>query len=93
MSLYREYKDDPRKALEVLFDLKGGAYRYHGKGRALFLFKGYKDKNGVRYGSYGYVYENELKDRQYDVEWGDYMPSIRYTDVVFNPQTRECEPV
>ena len=93
MSLYREYKDDPRKALEVLFEMKGGDYRYHGKGRALFLWQGYKDKAGVRYGSYKHVYENELKDRQYDVEWGDYMPSIRYTDVVYNPQTRELEKI
>lgn len=92
MSLYRQYQDDPRKALEVLFDLKGDNYRYHGKGRALFLYRSYNGKDGVRYGSYQYVYENELKDRRYVVEWLDYTPGIRYTDVVFNPQTRECEP-
>lgn len=93
MSLYTEYKDNPRKALEIMFDLKGDNYSYHGKGRALFLYRSYNGKDGVGYGSYQYVYENELKDRQYDVEWYDYTPGIRYTDVVFNPQTRECEKI
>lgn len=93
MSLYRQYQDDPRKALEVLFETDGDNYRYYGKGRALFLWRCYNGKDGVSYGSFQYVYENELKERQYDVQWIDYKPGIRYTDVIFNPQTRECEPV
>lgn len=93
MSLYRQYKDNPRKALEVMFETKGDNYRYHGKGRGLFLWRSYKGKDGVGYGSFQYIYENELKERKYDVEWIDYIPGIRYIDVVFDPQTRKCEKV
>lgn len=92
-SLYDLYKDDPRKALQVLFEQRGKNYEYHGNGPALFLSQGGKDKEGVRYGSYKYVYLRELETRQYEVEWEDYMPSIRYTDVVFNPKTGKYEHV
>lgn len=68
-SLYQQYQNDPRKALEVLFEQKGKNYEYHGKGPALFLWQGGKDKDGVNYGSYKYVYLRELKERKYDVEW------------------------
>lgn len=90
-SLYQQYEHDPRKALEVLFEQKGKNYEYHGKGPALFLWQGGKDKDGVNYGSYKYVYLKELKERKYDVEWLDYTPGIRYTDVVFDPKTGKYE--
>ena len=93
VSLYQQYTDDPKKALEILFDLEGDLYSYHGKGPALFLWQGGKDAKGVGYGSFKYVYLNELKDRKYNVEWCDYRPGIRYTDVVYNPKTRKYEAV
>ena len=90
-SLYQQYQNDPRKALEILFEQKGKNYAYHGKGPALFLWQGGKDKSGVNYGSFKYVYLEELKSRKYNVEWVDYMPGIRYIDVVFNPKTGKYE--
>jgi hypothetical protein len=91
LSLYSEYANDPRKALEMLFEKEGHLYNYHGKGPALFLWQGGKDSQGTRYGSYRIVYLNELKEREYEVEWADYRPSIRYTDVVFNPKIGKYE--
>lgn len=90
-TLYQQYDNEPEKALEILFDLEGDRYTYHGKGRALFLWQGGKDKSGTGYGSYKHVYLNELKERKYEVHWCDYRPGIRYTDVVYNPKTSKYE--
>ena len=89
MTLYQKYRTEPRKALQELFKLEGDCLSYMSKTRSavLFLWQGGKCKDGINYGAYKYVHQDELEQRSYDVVWADYRPSVRYTDVLFDPKS------
>lgn len=60
---------------------------YKAPRRRAFIWCSQLGTDGVRYGSYKYVMEDELAQRQYILEEVDYAPGIFYTDVLHCPQT------
>jgi hypothetical protein len=86
MNLETLYNLDPLKALnKVLEDSEKITYM----GRLLWCST-IGDDN-IRYGSYKYVTKQFLKNREYKVEFFDYMVSILFTDAVFNTKSRQIE--
>lgn len=74
--------------LEKKFDEGAKARLIKGVGkRVCFLWCSLMGTDGVRYGSYKQVREDELAQRQYILEEADYAPSIFYTDVLHCPRT------
>ena len=92
MALYQKYPDRPDLALKELFETDG-LKSYGSKRKNLFLWQGGKSKEGVSYGSFKVVYEDELADRKYRVFWADYRPGIEFSDVVFDPKTNKYEQI
>lgn len=91
MGLYNQFPDRPDLALAALF--KEPRATLYGKRPRVFVYVWYTGTDGVGYGSFKYVYRDELEQRQYEVEWCDYAPGIHYLDVRYNPRTRQVEPI
>lgn len=81
LSLYREYKNTPEVALEVL--TRAGVLKFNNGW--VSLWQGTKDIHGVRYGSFRKISPKELQDRQYELRWSDYALSVFFTDCITVP--------
>lgn len=90
MSLYSRFPDRPDLALVELF--KQPRAVLYGPRPRVFVWVSTLGTDGVRYGSFKYVYQDELKKRRYQVEWCDYAPGIFYLDERYNPLTCKNEP-
>lgn len=89
---HETFERSPEEALQRAFDEFGERCSY--KKRCAFLWTSLRGLNSsVTYGSYKYVYEHELKDRKYRIEFWDGQVAIFYLDTVHNPRTYKSEPI
>lgn len=56
------------------------------KNDCAFMWTSTTGIDGVRYGSFKYVYKQELQHRKYIIEFIDYAVSIYFTDVLHHPR-------
>lgn len=81
ISLYKEFKACPEKALEYMFENDPIPYY---KNKCVFIWTCCRDENGVGYGSFKYVFKDNLENRKYKVGWYDYKPGIEYHDAYYD---------
>lgn len=93
ISLVELYRKDPQLALQHMFDkrthrmlgLPGTTPKYRENAH---MWSSTMGIDGTRYGSYKYVYKDELQTRKYIIELVDYSIGIFYTDVLYDPRNR-----
>lgn len=85
---------EPKAALKLkeLFAKNKQRLTAHGRRGWAFVWTSQAGPDGTVYGSYKYVFEDDLAKREYLVYCADSAPSIFYTDVVYNPRTHRIEP-
>jgi len=88
--LHRKIRDtflvDRAQALELAFTIDHlYVSQYPNSRERLVTWVSSMGIDGVRYGSFKYVYKDELQHRKYDIEYWDGRISIHFTDVLHHP--------
>lgn len=82
------YRRSPEEALEVVLKKAEDSLW-----KTVLLWTSSLGLDGVHYGSYKNINRRSLEGRKYKIEFWDYMVSIHFTDVRYNPRTFKNEPV